>query len=383
MLPLGLAQEEPTMTIPSGAAHATIGANVHIEARNISVGEGVILGDEVRIECDRLVLRDGARLDAGVTVRARHFELGHSSRIETRCVLGSMSGTPSESIRFGDCSLLSHDSKLLVPAAAIGDYTAIHNHALINGRKPLAIGHNCWIGQHCVLNSEDTLTVGNHVGIGASSSVYTHGYFGDLLEGSQVFKVAPVTIEDDTWILGAYNIVSPGVVLGEKSLVLTGSNVTRSVPPNHCVGGAPAKDMTDRITPYRSVPLEEKQAMVRGYVREFLEESCPRAYREEVDAFVVPEGPLAGKISFIDLLDQSTPLPHERPLIVIAGSVSRGETPSSVTWIDLERRCYRKTRSSVEVRLLGFLKSYRARFVPEDRPRVELPALSEGDFSPG
>jgi acetyltransferase-like isoleucine patch superfamily enzyme len=85
------------------------------------------------------------------------------------------------------------------------------------------IGHNVWVGQNCVLNAEDDLTIGNHVGIGAYSSVYTHGYFGDLLEGCQVFKVGPVTIEDDVWILGSYNIISPGVTLGAKSLILTGA----------------------------------------------------------------------------------------------------------------------------------------------------------------
>src|SRR5207244_2112259 len=132
----------------------------------------------------------------------------YASRIETRCRLAGMH-EPARVIRIGEQSLLGHDTKLVVTAAAIGDYTTIHNHGLLNGRATLVIGHNVWTGQNCVLNAEDQLTIGNNVCFSPYNSVYTHAYWGDLLEGCQVFKIAPVVIEDDVWILGSYSVISP------------------------------------------------------------------------------------------------------------------------------------------------------------------------------
>lgn len=361
------------MTIPDAVRNAACGSDVHIDAVECTVGRDIHIGDRVTIEAERLVLGDHARIASDVVVRADVFELGHRSCVDTRCSIGTMSAARSRYIRLGDNTLLSHDCKLLVPAAAIGDYTAIHNHTLLNGRKPLVIGHNCWIGQHCVINSEDDLFIGNHVGIGACSSVYTHGYFGDLLEGSQVFKVAPVRLEDDAWILGSYNIISPGVVVGEKALVLTGSNVTKDVGPNRTVGGAPARDLTDRLTPYRQVGLDEKYDKLREFVQEFLDVTFPGGYAADGDAYRVSAAPEPFQILFVADL-AAAQLPAERPLIVFAKAVADFDVGDGVTVVDLSTRSYRKTRTEPEIRLLGFLKSYRARFVPADQPRVEVPS---------
>ena len=110
----------------------------------------------------------------------------------------------------GDRFFLGSDSKLLMPTFVTGDYVSLHNHLLANGLRPCFIGHNTWVGQNCVLNSNELFTIGNNVGIGAYTSVYTHGFFGELLEGCQDFRIAPVVIEDDAWLIGAYNVVSPG-----------------------------------------------------------------------------------------------------------------------------------------------------------------------------
>ena len=251
-------------TMNSGAK---LGQNVRVNADEIEVGSNVVLGDNVVVEARRVVLGNGAQIDEGVVVRAETLELGHGSRIGARAQLGGMKGA-ADLIRIGEQTLVAHDCKILVHVAVIGDYTAIHNHSLLNGVNPLVIGHGCWIGQNCVINSEDHLTIGNFVGIGAYSSVYTHGYFGDMLEGCNVFKVAPVELKDDAWILGSYNIISPGVTIGSKALVLTGSNVTRDVPDNHTVSGAPAKDMTNRLVPYREVSPSDKLVKIREFLVE-------------------------------------------------------------------------------------------------------------------
>lgn len=330
-----------------------VGRNVHISAEHVQLGDDVCIGDDVRIECRRLVLRHGARLEA-------------------RCVVGGMRG-PADFIDIGEQSLIAHDCKLLCPAAVLGDYVAIHNHTLMNGRGPLLIGHNCWIGQHCILNSEASLSIGNSVCVGTNTNLYSHGYFGDLLEGCQVFKVVPVTIEDDAWIMGSYTSVAPGVRVGEKALVLAGSCVTKDVPPNHCFGGTPARDMTDRLVPYRHVTPDEKLARIGEFLAEYVQTVFPAAFETEPNGYVVraPFGPF--RLRWQPDVDSAACLASDIPLLVFTRRNEAEAPPDLVTVFDLTRRQYTRRRTPAEISTISFLKSYRARFVPADRPRVELP----------
>ena len=351
---------------------AKVGRNVRVDADEIDLGSNVVLGDNVVVEARRVVLGNGAQIDEGVVVRAETLELGHGSRIGARAQLGGMRGV-ADLIRIGEQTLVAHDCKLIVRVAVIGDYTAIHNHTLLNGVLPLVIGHGCWIGQNCVINSEDRLTIGNFVGIGAYSSVYTHGYFGDMLEGCNVFKVAPVELKDDAWILGSYNIISPGVTIGRKALVLTGSNVTKDVPDNHTVGGAPAKDITERLVPYRVVSPADKLVKIREYLAEYVEKVFPGRHEASDHGFVVdaPFGPFTVHLS--ETLTDGDMLPRSRPLLAFTTRSEIEDPLADITVFDLSKRTYTRTRSEAEISTISFLKSYRARFVPADNPRVTAP----------
>jgi acetyltransferase-like isoleucine patch superfamily enzyme len=329
-----------------------LGTNVRVDAQRVSIGRDVVIGDNVRIRAGSLVLGDSVHIGDEVVIDVDDITLGWGSVIENRCRIAAMNGR-AELVRIGEQTLLAHDTKLLVPRAAIGDYSTIHNHGLLNGYAPMVLGHNNWIGQNCILNSEAPLTIGNHVGIGAYSCVYTHGYFGDLLEGSQVWNIGPVTLEDDVWILGSYNVVSPGVTIGAKALVLTGSTVTKNVAANHTVGGSPARDMTERITPYVEVPIERKLELMRTYVDDF-ERARPNMATFHFGG--------------------TTDFPSDRPLIAIVSSLHELQPRDGVTIIDLGQRRYVRARTQAEAAFLRFLRSYRARFVPADRPRVVLEA---------
>ena len=60
------------------------------------------------------------------------------------------------------------------------------------------------------------------------------------LSSDDVVTVAPVTIGKNVWI-GRNRLIFPGVSIGNNSVIGSGSVVTKSVPPNTLVGGAPAK----------------------------------------------------------------------------------------------------------------------------------------------
>lgn len=350
-----------------------VGEKALISCERVEIGRNVRIGDNVRIRARILQLGDDVRIDRDVRIDAHEVRIGWGSHVQHCCCLAGAGGNAGRLIHIGEQSLVAHDTKLLVPIAIIGDYTDIHNHCLLYGRKSLVVGHNVWVGQNCVLNAEAPLTLGNNVGIGAYSSVYTHGYFGDLLEGSQVFKLEPTTIGDDVWILGAYNIISPGVKLGEKSLVLAGSTVTRDVAPNHTVGGSPARDLTDRMVPYIKTSADEKYERIQQFVREFIDEKHSQNARALDDGFLVAEGANAFRILFTPVLDLGESFPEDRPLLVFTKRCSLPEIPEGVTVFDLSQRHYIRARTRPERDILRFLKTYRARFVPQDNPRVLLP----------
>lgn len=103
------------------------------------------------------------------------------------------------------------------------------------------------IGRKCFLNSGVTVldggdvTIGDHVLIGPNTQLYTVGHPLDYRARREwATVVAPIVIEDDVW-LGGSVIVQPGVRIGARSVVASGSIVTADIPPDSLAMGAPAK----------------------------------------------------------------------------------------------------------------------------------------------
>lgn len=138
--------EEKIMTLDlSNKKNVRIGKNVHIEADNIEIGDGVLIKDNVLLEG---------------------------------------------------------------PSISIGDYTTIRENTQIIGKSPCSIGMNCWIGQGCIIDATDNMNIGNGVGIGAHSQLWTHIRFGDVLQGCNWHNTKPMLIDDDVWFVG-HCLVSP------------------------------------------------------------------------------------------------------------------------------------------------------------------------------
>ncbi len=348
---------------------ASIGRNVTLDVDRLTIGPNVVIGDDTTIAGEEAVIGSGVRIGTGVLIQAERFSAGRGGRIEDACLLSGLGGS-AKRIDLGDRFFLGNDSKLVMPTVVTGDYVSLHNHLLANGLRPCFIGHNTWVGQNCVLNSNDLLMIGNNVGIGAYTSVYTHGFFGELLEGCEVFSVAPVVIEDDAWLVGGYNVISPGVTVGRRAIVLTSSVVSHDVPPEHCVAGAPARDMTDRIQPFKAVTIEEKLTLMRRFIGEYVAE------RHDVHE-------LTTHGFAVRCADDQTRVIEVRTAVVqgdfaddTKGVVYVAENPrevrfARVTVFDLSQKTYGKLGSDFEAGVISFMNSYRARFVPADRPRIE------------
>jgi maltose O-acetyltransferase len=105
----------------------------------------------------------------------------------------------------------------------------------------ITVGRRCFINSGATMLDGGTISIGDHVLIGPNTSLFTVGHPLDYLRRREwETEVAPVVIEDDVWI-GGHVVVQPGVRIGARSVIGSGSVVTRDVPPDSVAVGAPAR----------------------------------------------------------------------------------------------------------------------------------------------
>lgn len=103
----------------------------------------------------------------------------------------------------------------------------------------LVIGDESRINEGVHLNARTRITIGRHVHLSAGSQVHT-GSLDISKAGIRHHVSSPITIEDYAWI-GCGAVLTQGIVVGKNSVVGANSVVTRDVPPDTLVAGAPAK----------------------------------------------------------------------------------------------------------------------------------------------
>ena len=274
--------------------------------------ESRILG---KIDAEEIVIGQGVLVEEGVLITGKN---GRASRVV-----------------LGDFCTIGRETKILAPEFRLGDYSKLHAHSFAHGERPLQIGRNCWIGGNTVLDSMGGLVIDDNVGIGSQSQIWTHIRFGDIVEGSRFCQEKPMWIGKDAWFVG-HCVVSP-VAVGQRSMALAGSVVTRDMLPNHIYGGVPASDLTDKLGgQFEKRTVDAKAAKLR----------------ELIDAFSARHPEYAGMLLVVTSPDEIRP---------------------GVCCFDVSRRVYTKTRSEAEV---AFLKAHvpLVKFTPLGEPSfVERP----------
>ncbi|MED4883244.1 2,3,4,5-tetrahydropyridine-2,6-dicarboxylate N-acetyltransferase [Bacillus sp. FSL W8-1127] len=109
----------------------------------------------------------------------------------------------------------------------IGDGAVIMMGAVINIGS--VIGEGTMIDMNAVLGGRATVGKNCHIGAGA--------VLAGVIEPP---SAKPVIIEDDV-LVGANAVILEGVTVGKGSVVAAGAIVTKDVPPNTVVAGAPAR----------------------------------------------------------------------------------------------------------------------------------------------
>lgn len=107
-----------------------------------------------------------------------------------------------------------------------------------------SIGERCYITPSANILDKGYIRLGNNVWIADCTIVGHDGTIGMLNEayGKRLDKVGKVDIRDNVAICHG-SIVLPGVTIGPNAIVGAGAVVTKDVPENAIVMGAPAKQV--------------------------------------------------------------------------------------------------------------------------------------------
>jgi acetyltransferase-like isoleucine patch superfamily enzyme len=134
----------------------------------------------------------------------------------------------------GKCSFAFAARFSTCPTLSIGDHTIIrHGCSFVVARRVA-------IGKHCLIAS--------NVSIFESSGHQSDPSARLANLPPRPEDVRPITIGDNVWI-AQRAIISPGVTIGDNSIVSAGSVVVSDVPPNTVVAGFPARKVASLAPP--------------------------------------------------------------------------------------------------------------------------------------
>ncbi len=111
----------------------------------------------------------------------------------------------------------------------------------------ITIGNNVSINSDCHIGAISHINIGDNVLIGSKVFITDHSHGNNQKSEINIppskrklFSKGDVIIEKNVWI-GEGAVILPNVVIGENSIIGANSVVTKSIPKNSVVGGAPAK----------------------------------------------------------------------------------------------------------------------------------------------
>ena len=105
--------------------------------------------------------------------------------------------------------------------------------------KNIRLGKNVFINAGCHFQDQGGITVGDNTMIGHNVVLATLNHDLDPQKRRDMYP-APIVIGKDVWI-GSNTTVTPGVTIGDGSVIAAGAVVTRNVPDHVLASGVPAR----------------------------------------------------------------------------------------------------------------------------------------------
>lgn len=139
-------------------------------------------------------------------------------------------------IIFGD----NFKAGIMFRMEAIDEYSGIKYNPVIE------IGDNVDFGQNCHIGCINHILIGNNVLVGSKVLIIDHDhgdsfYQSDVPPGKRkLVSKGPIRIGDNVWICDGVAILG-NVVVGDNVIIGANSVITKDIPSNVVVAGAPAK----------------------------------------------------------------------------------------------------------------------------------------------
>jgi len=137
---------------------------------------------------------------------------------------------------------------------------------VIHRLRGVDIGKGVYIGHEVMFDRvyTDQIKIGDYSSIGDRTIITAHSNIPSKTPLSKIYprKVTPTIIGQGVWIMPGVTI-SPGVKVGDFSVIATGSVVTKDVPAKTLVAGVPAKVVKSLII---EDEFKEENDSEKGYI---------------------------------------------------------------------------------------------------------------------
>jgi len=143
----------------------------------------------------------------------------------------------------------------------LGDYVHVDGKCSFSFAARFSPNPTLRVGDHTVIRHGSSfvvcksITIGKHCKIASGVSIFeSNGHPSDPADRMAELPprsedVRPITIGDNVWI-GQRSIITPGVTIGEGSIVSAASVVLSDVPPYSVVAGYPARKIASLRNPH-------------------------------------------------------------------------------------------------------------------------------------
>ena len=328
-----------------------IGDNVLVRGKRIVLGNNCEINDNVIINCNQFSLKDNCTIHKDCKLYVKNITIGEDSTIDRGVnITGPGKGIEkglAEEFSIGDNTFIGNQTTISVSVFKAGDYCVLHHNMNIYDYYPVTMGHNCWFGQEVIINSRKTVTMGNNVRVGMRSQIWTHSASGEIIEGTQLFSEKEITIEDNVRLNGTV-IIAPGLKLCSFSVIMTGSVLTKDTESYHLYAGVPAKDITDKITPYITPSLDEKYNIMKSLIEDFYQKK-PK-HKNKIYLLESPE-------------NLNSKIPKRDVILILKDSLGTLSFKENSVF-DIKTKTYNKVRSTIEIDFIKANLGHGARFVP-------------------
>ena len=148
---------------------------------------------------------------------------------------------------------------------ATGERVFIHPPLYVDYGHNIVVGEDFYANVGCSFMDVAPITIGRNVMIGPFCHLLTpsHPIDAAIRNHSGLELGKPIIIKDEVW-LGGNVVVNPGVTIGARSIIGSGSVVTKDIPEDVIAAGNPAKII-------RKITAEDKafwEAERDNYLRE-------------------------------------------------------------------------------------------------------------------